>query len=220
MTEHAIALAFPQPDRLIRHAFSQLRVAEIGTDKQKQQQLGGMNPADLPRPWDPPTCSPALRKYVWAWLDRVTAWVNHDYLWTYDWFIPSCWPAHAHIAHELAVVASLRYYATFALSADTLVEWHRSILPGFLDRIATHQGTSPCSPGKHNDWPAATRFKDFESAASLARRRQAFTDDQEYTAPPRTGGSLKASSPVNGVAPHSPRLTVVSTGLPTDRRSR
>ena len=214
MTEQAISLAFPQPDRLVRHAFGQLRVARFGTEEEKQEQLGGMNPADLPRPWDPPTCSPALRKHVWAWLDRVAAWVNHEYLWTYDRFIPSCWPAHAHIAHELAVVASLRYDAGFALSADTPEEWHRYALPGFLDRMATRLGSSPCGPGKHNDWPAATRFKDFESPASLERRGKAITNDQQYTAPPRTGRAPKATDLVNGAT--LPQLTVVSTGKPTE----
>jgi|ThiBio_1000_plan_1041568.scaffolds.fasta_scaffold02828_9 hypothetical protein len=213
----AITLAFPQPDRLVRHAFGQLRVARFGDEDEKREQLGGMDPADLPRPWDPPTCSPALRKHVWVWLDRVAAWINHEYMWVYDRIIPSCWPAHAHVAHELAVVASLRYDAGFALAADTLEDWHRYTLPGFLDRMATRFGTSPCQPGKHNDWPAATRFKDFEAPASVERRGQAITNDQKYTAPPRTGRPPRTAEPVNGgKTPRSPQLTVISTGTPTE----
>lgn len=219
MIEQAITLAFPQPDRLVRHAFGQLRVAKRGTDAEKKAQLGDMDPADLPRPWDPPTCSPALRKQLWVWLDRVAGWINHEYLWQYDRFLPGCWPAHAHIAHELGVVASLRYDAGFALSADTVEDWHRFTLPGFLDRTAARLGTSPCGPAKHNDWPAATRFKDFESPAALDRRGQAFTRDQAYTAPPRTGRPARPpAQPTNGdgdAAPRSPQLTVITTGTTT-----
>ena len=212
----AITWAFPEPDRLVRHAFGQLRVARSGDENEKRQQLGGMNPADLPRPWDPPTCSPALRKHVWVWLDRVAAWINHEYAWVYDRFIPTCWPAHPHVAHELAVVASLRYDAESALAADTLEDWHRYTLPGFLDRMATRLGTSPCQPGKHNDWPAATRFKDFEAAGSVERRGQAITNDQRYTAPSRTGRPPKTAEPVNADGtPRSPQLMVVSTGTST-----
>jgi hypothetical protein len=157
---------------------------------------------------------------VWAWLDLVAAWINHEYLWVYDQFIPTCWPAHPHIAHELAVVASLRYDAGFARSADALEDWHRYTLPGFLDRTATRLGTSPCQPGKHNDWPAATRFKDFGSTVSVQRRRQSISHDLNYTAPPRPGSAVKRAGGVNGeatshAAGRSPQLTVINTGTPT-----
>lgn len=217
MTESAIALAFPQPDRLIRHAFGQLRVARLGTDDEKRKQIGDIDPADLPRPWDPATCPPMLRKQVWVWLDQVAAWINHEYPWQYNRFIPACWPAHPHIAHELGVVAALRYGAGLALTANALDDWHRHTLPEFLDRMATRLGTNPCIPGKHNDWPAVTRFKDFESATALGRRERAINNDQRYSPPVRLSCPPQAATgSVNGAAPHGPpQLTVVTTTRPT-----
>ena len=172
-----ITTEFPVPDRLVRHAFGQLRVAKSGTDAEKAAQFGDLKPADLPRPWDPPSCPPTLWSKVWVWLDRVAAWINHEYTWQFDRMIPGCWPAHPHVAHELAVVACLRYDAGFALSPDVLEDWHRYTLPGFLDRMADRLGSNPCPPGKHNDWPGSARYKDFESAAAVQRRRDAFTAD-------------------------------------------
>lgn len=212
MSKHAITWAFPQPGRLIRHAFGQLRVAQFGTEEEKAEQLGDINPADLPRPWDPPTCPVALRKHVWAWLDRVAAWINHEYVWQADRVIPSCWPAHPHIARDLAVVASLRYNAGFAFQPDTLEDWHRYALPAFLDRMATRLGPNACPPGKHTDWPSSGRFRDFESAGAVERRGRAFDADQNYSAPPRLGKPEGApSGHVNGGSARSPQLTVITS---------
>jgi hypothetical protein len=91
-----------------------------------------VNPANLPRPSDPPSCPAALRKHLWVWLDRVAAWINHECQRRPDTVIPSCWPAHPHIAHELAVIASLRHNARLAFQPDPVEEWHRYALPGFL----------------------------------------------------------------------------------------
>lgn len=210
MSDHVITALFPEPDRLIRHAFGQLRVATSGTEEEKATQLGGVNPADLPRPWDPSSCPPALRKHVWVWLDRVAAWINHEYTWQVDRLIPGCWPAHPHIAHELAVVAALRHDAGFAYSADALEDWHRYTLPGFLDRMATRLGPNACPPGKHSDWPAIGRFKDFESTGAIQRRGSAFEADQKYAGPARAAGR---ASGTNGAAnPARPaQLTVISS---------
>jgi hypothetical protein len=177
-----ISTEFPVPDRLVRHAFAQLRVAKSGTHAERASELGDVRPADLPRPWDPPSCPATLRSRVWVWLDRVAGWINHEYSWQFDRMIPSCWPAHPHIAHELAVVACLRYDAGCALSPDALEDWHRYALPGFLDRMAARLGSNGCPPGKHNDWPGRSRHQDFESAAADQRRWDAFAADASTSA--------------------------------------
>ena len=178
-----ISTEFPVPDRLVRHAFAQLRVAKSGTLAAKAAELGDVKPADLPLPWDPPSCSATLRARVWVWLDRVSAWINHEYSWQFDRMIPSCWPAHPHIAHELAVVACLRYDAGCALSPDALEDWHRYALPGFLDRMAGRLGSNGCPPGRHTDWPGRSRHQDFESASADQRRWDAFAADASVSIP-------------------------------------
>jgi hypothetical protein len=171
-----ITNGFPQPTKLIRTAFVQLQVARSG-DEDEVADLGPLS--DLPRPWDPPSCPPSLRHELWLWLDTVAGWINHDYSWQADNCIPGCWPAHPHIAHELAVVAALRLEAGHALSAGALEEWHHYALPGFLDRMTNRLGGSGCPPGKHHDWPAAGRHRDYESVAGLNRRLKVFSSDTE-----------------------------------------
>jgi hypothetical protein len=210
MTDYVIATPFPEPDRLIRHAFGQLRVAKSGTEEEKTAQLGDVNPADLPRPWDPPSCPPALRKHVWVWLDRVAAWINREYTWQVDRLIPSCWPAHPHIAHELGVVAAQRYDAGFAYSPDSLEDWHRYALPGFLDRTATRLGPNACPPGQHRDWPGIGRFKEFESPAALERRGSSFDADLKYAGlTRRSTSSGAADGSANGT--RAAQLTVITS---------
>ena len=102
--------------------------------------------------------------------------------------IPSCWPAHPHIAHELAVVASLRYDAGFDPSPNNLEEWHRHALPAFMDRMAARLGSNGCPPGKHNDWPGASRHKDYQSPVAVQRRREAFEADN----------TSRGTAPANG----------------------
>lgn len=172
-----IATRFPEPDHVILYAFTDLQVARVGTDDEKADRFGDANPTALPRPWDPPSCPPTLRAHVWIWLDRVAAWINHDYSWRLERTIPACWPAHPHIASELAVIASLRHDAGRALTPEPLEDWHRYALPSFLDRMDSRLGPTGCPPGKHHDWPGQARYKDFQSPASIARRLDAFTAD-------------------------------------------
>ena len=113
---------------------------------------------------------------MWAWLDQVADWVNHEYVWQPDRFIPSCWPAHPHIAHELAVIADLRRTAGYAFSGDALEEWHRYALPAFLDRVSSRMGTC-CGPAKHDDWPAAGRHREFRSERAIGNRSELFNRD-------------------------------------------
>jgi hypothetical protein len=169
----AVALQFPSPGPLVAHAYSELELAQSGSDEQKRA-LG--KASCLPRPWDPPSCPPALRTQVWVWLDQVADWVNHEYVWAPDRFVPSCWPAHPHIAHELAVIADLRRTAGHAFSGDALEEWHRYALPAFLDRAAARMGTC-CGPAKHDDWPAAGRHREFGSERATQHRRGLFSKD-------------------------------------------
>ena len=62
--------------------------------------------AQLPRPWDPATCTGRLREELWAWLDQVAIWINEQHLWNVARpGIPECWPAHPHLVHDLAVLA-------------------------------------------------------------------------------------------------------------------
>ena len=169
-----IILSFPEPTRLIRAAFADLDIARSG-DEAATADLGPLS--DLPRPWDPPTCPPTLRQELWLWLDTVASWINRGYCWQADQCIPGCWPVHPHIAHELVVVAALRFEAGRALSANGLEEWHQYTLPGFLDRMSNRLGGNGCPPGKHQECPAAGRHRNFESTECLARRVEAFSSD-------------------------------------------
>jgi hypothetical protein len=177
-----IATPFPEPPVLVLEAFRQLSVARFGSDEQ-QAQVG--DPDRLPRPWDPPTCPPTLRRALWPWLDSVAAWVNHEYAWQPERStVPACWPAHPHIVHELAVLACLRQVAGLELTPDRLEDWHRYALPTFLDRMALRLGTG-CRPGHHAEWPSAGRCRDFGGEMAATSRRRAFRED---TAVPALNG--------------------------------
>ncbi len=99
-----VTRAFPEAGRLVEAAYRALHQAENGTPDQRRAATLLGTPE---RPWDPPSCSPAVREQVWQWLDAVAGWVNHEYAWGVERLVPACWPAHPHIAHELAVLADL-----------------------------------------------------------------------------------------------------------------
>ena len=136
---------FPQPGRLVAAAYRELVIAQYGTDEERAA-LGRIETLD--RPWDPPSCRPAVRQQVWQWLDEVAAWVNHEYAWTVERLIPACWPAHPHLAHELAVLADQRRAAGQATGSDRLEDWHRYSLPMFADRLATRLGNRLRQPAR------------------------------------------------------------------------
>ena len=103
---------FPRAGRRVEHAYRELDKALYGSDDEKRM-LG--SPRLLARPWDPPTCmDPELRADLWDWLDRVVTWLNHEYVWDTNGFIPSCWPEHPHLVHDLAVLADQRRRAGLA----------------------------------------------------------------------------------------------------------
>ena len=147
---------FPQPGRLVEHAYRELAIAANGTPEQKRA-LG--DPRRLPRPWDPPTCThPDLRLELWVWLDDVVTWINHEYVWDTASYIPACWPEHPHLVHDLAVLADQRRRAGLAHTSDALEDWHRYALPAFLDRM-TSRLKSHCENG-HQPWPSSAATPD------------------------------------------------------------
>lgn len=102
----SLTRAFPLPGPMLGIAFRDLYLAAEGSDNQKEV-LG--DPSLLPKPWDPPTCvDPQLRGELWAWLDAVVAWFNHEYVWDPASMVPPCWPHHPHLIHEIAVLADQR----------------------------------------------------------------------------------------------------------------
>ena len=151
-----IAAAFPEPPPLIVGVMDDLRIA-AERPPETREELRWL--AEMPRPWDPPTCPASLQEQLWGWLDEVVAWINEEHTWRVDRLIPICWKEHPHIAHEVATVACLRFNATYAITPDALEDWHKYTLPMLLDRIAQRIGTTGCPPGKHQPNPGATRHE-------------------------------------------------------------
>ena len=151
----AMISGFPRAGRRVEHAYAELDLAGGGGTLEQQNALG--DPRLLARPWDPATCfDPQLRAEIWRWLEQVVTWLNHEYVWDADAMIPSCWPRHPHLVHELAVLADLRRRAGLALTADSLEEWHRYALPAFSDRMRQRLGQH-CQDGGHLAWPGLGR---------------------------------------------------------------
>lgn len=147
--------AFPRAGRRVEHAYTELDLAAGSGTRQQQSALGDVRL--LARPWDPASCiDPHLREEIWQWLEQVVTWLNHEYVWDPDAMVPSCWPSHAHLVHEIAVLADLRRRAGLALTADTLEEWHRYALPAFIDRMRARL-RQQCQDGGHQPWPARGR---------------------------------------------------------------
>lgn len=170
--------AFPAPPRLVAKAYSKLRVLQIGSD----EEIAALGPLELlERPGDPDRCGPATRRQLWDWLDDVAAWVNHEYGWGVERLIPPCWPQHPHIAHELPVLADQRYTAGQAFHSGALEEWHRYGLPMFLDRMTSRVGNRCVT--KHDEWPAAPRYRAFTSPEAASDRSARF--DADTATPPR-----------------------------------
>lgn len=125
---------FPSVGPLIRLAYRDLHTAATSTDKDQLAKLADI--ATLPRPWDPGTCQRAeLRAEIWSWLDQVVIWLNTDYAWDVAQLVPTCWPQHPHLVHELATVADQRRRAGASLNSEALEEWHRYTLPTFAQRM-------------------------------------------------------------------------------------
>ena len=190
-----LAQPFPRPGRLVEYAYRELSIAANGTPEQIEA-LGDTR--GLPRPWDPPSCThPDLRLELWVWLDDVVTWINHEYAWDTDGFIPSCWPEHPHLVHDLAVLADQRRRAGLAHTSDALEDWHRFALPTFLERM-TVRLKSHCENG-HQPWPSTSRHARHTSDPHRRKRAATYTSDT---------GQLPYSADRTGEAT-APRLRVI-----------
>jgi hypothetical protein len=169
-----IAAPFPTPPGAVLRALQLLQILRRG-DPDEIAAAGDLS--NLPRPWDPPTCPDELREAVWEWCDLVAAWLNHEYAWRPTRMIPPCWPHHAHIARELAVLAILRWNAEESTTPEPVEEWHRYTFPMFCDRMTNRLGESACRTAKHIDWPAEGRYAAFVGDESSGERQQVIYAD-------------------------------------------
>jgi len=170
VTEQPMARPFPQPGPLVGLAYRELQLAANG---KLDQILPRGDLHELPRPWEPESCPAKLRGEIWAWLDQVVDWLNTEYCWDPDGLIPTCWPHHPHLVHELAVLADQRRIAGQAFTSDLIEEWHRYTLPSFHDRLRTRL-RSHCDDN-HQPWPAKGRHTRYRDDVDDRARR--FADD-------------------------------------------
>lgn len=107
----------------------------------------------------------------------MAEWINTEYVWEASGgaSIPDCWPLHPHLVHELAVVADQRRRAGHAPNSDILENWHRYVLPGFIDRM--RQRLKQCCDDEHQPWPARSRYARHTSEDATAQRLRAFESD-------------------------------------------
>ncbi|WP_448062516.1 hypothetical protein [Cellulomonas hominis] len=200
--------AFPRAGRRVEHAYAELELAAGAGTRQQQDALG--DPRLLARPWDPASCvDHQLRAEIWQWLEQVVIWLNHQYVWDPDSMIPSCWPRHPHLVHEIAVLADLRRRAGLALTADAIEEWHRYALPAFTDRMRGRLGQH-CGDGSHQPWPAQGRHTRHEGDGARSNRATAYRADCDALPT-----ALGAADAVGIAAPRRPNLQVVD-GLRVD----
>lgn len=171
-----IATPFPAPPGPVARALDELRLVAGVSDETEYE---SRRVALLDRPWDPPSCPPELRRYVYRWLADVAGWINQEHTWRTDKIIPICWDLHPHIVHELATVACLRWEATYARTPAAIEEWHRYTLPAFLNRIAERIGETGCPPGRHQPSPGTGRSAIYRDVDESTRRRQRRTQDEE-----------------------------------------
>lgn len=177
----ALALAFPTPGPLLGSAYRDLYLAVEGSDNQKAT-IG--DTSLLPQPWDPPTCrNPQLRAELWTWLQAVVVWINHEYTWDPDGMIPTCWPQHPHLVHEIAVLADQRRRAGIALDSNALEEWHRYSAPGFTERLHTRL-KAHCEQD-HQPWPARARHGSHTDQRVTDEQRRLFAADIATLGPPQ-----------------------------------
>ena len=183
-----VIAAFPRAGRRVEHAYTELDLAAGSGTRQQQSALG--DPRLLAHPWDPASCvDPHLRAEIWQWLEQVVTWLNHEYVWDPDAMVPSCWPSHPHLVHEIAVLADLRRRAGIASTADALEEWHRYALPAFTDRMRGRLGQH-CQDGGHQAWPALGRHTRHQGESARQDRAAAYRADcDRLTAPPGPVGT-------------------------------
>lgn len=170
-----LVLPFPPPDGVeLKKAYRNLYLSANGTEADKKR-IG--NPANLPRPWDPASCTnPALRRELWAWLEGFVIWFNHEYVWDHNaGMIPACWPQHPHLVHEIAVLADQRRRASIDTSSNLLEEWHRYAATAFLQRL--HLRVKAHCDECHQPVPARARQLRYAASAARTARTLAFESD-------------------------------------------
>jgi len=176
MSVRWLAQPFPMPTGPeLQGAYSDLYLASTG-DNATKKRIG--NPKDLPRPWDPPTCTTEeLRRELWEWLEAVAAWFNHEYVWDVGagGFIPACWPLHPPLVHEIAVLADQRRRAGIDTTSASLEEWHRYTVPAFNERLRDR--TKVLCDEVHKAWPARSRYTRFDAASTAAARTKSYESD-------------------------------------------
>ncbi len=195
---------FPGPPPSVRLSVEQLDAA-ADWDARERAKL-----ATIDRPWDPAGCSPSLLRELWPWLDDVVGWINHEYGWQTARTIPSCWPQHPHLVHELAVLACLRISAGDAIAPHALEEWHRYALPGFFERMADRLGQAGCQPGKHTEWPARSRHTAYTTPEAVDWRNQLYERD--------TAGQIRTPAAAQAAAPAAPSPPPAAQGQGLGRR--
>jgi hypothetical protein len=164
---------FPRPGPLVDAAYEELEAAAA---ENPRPFYGDSELGDLPRPWDPASCTDSqLRRELWDWLDAVVGWHNHEHVWDIHAAIPTCWPHHPHLVHEIAVLADQRLHAGRALTSDLLEDWHRYTLPAFTERLHAHV-KDHCTE-THQPWPGQGRYTRSEAAASRTDRHHRFAAD-------------------------------------------
>ena len=193
---------FPEVGPLMRQAYRELTIAANGS-KEQVRALGDTRL--LPRPWDPATCrNPNLREELWTWLDAVVTWLNSEYVWDVDAVIPTCWPRHPHLVHDIAVLADQRRRAGAALDSDPLEEWHRYSLPAFVERTRSRI-KNHCEDG-HQPWPAKGRYARHANETSQHTRAQAFARDLQSRIQHPTG-TPPSRTPLTIVDLHTGEIT-------------
>ena len=172
--------AFPMPlSPQLHAAYDDLYLAANGDDKTKRR-IG--NPANLPRPWDPPSCqNPELRRELWGWLEQVVDWFNTEYVWDLGGGakIPPCWPHHPHLVHEIAALADQRRRASIDTTSNSLEEWHRYSVPAFIERLRLR--TRTLCDEEHKPWPGRSRHARYFSTEATRDRLAAFDADLAST---------------------------------------
>ena len=120
---------FPEPGPTIRTAMEQLQQATVEppADEEALREL-----AQMPRPWDPATCTGSMRTELWAWLDLVAMWVNEQHLWN--------------VTRTGPIDSSL--VASYSLSSNAFSI--RSLLPQqpTIVRNVSRAPGGPCSSGR------------------------------------------------------------------------
>ena len=186
---------FPMPGRLLTLAYRELDLAAEGTEEQQ----GALGPAsELPRPWDPGTCSnQKLRRELWAWLEDVVTWLNHEYVFEPADAIPTCWPQHPHLVHEVAVLADQRRKAMYTFTSDAMEEWHRYSLPQFIERLK-RRVEDHCNDGHPTSWPASGRFNRHTQDPAAANRQRRYVEDLKTAAARATPHACEIVDPDTG----------------------